>query len=151
MNTALRVSFTLLICLFPLAAFAQGSTPVPIVPNPPPPTGTLRPPSPLGIATFPHDFAHSTEPWVGIPSPNRGIYGSVVRYIEVPPQQIIVNVYVPGPGSFSGSFEPQLFEIPGYTVAETTTGYIYPARVGLREITRGVFNWVTEPPGFQPK
>ncbi len=151
MHTVLRVSLTLLICLVPLAAFAQGSTPVPIAPNPAAPTGILRPPSPLGIATFPHDFGHPTEPWVGVPNPNRGIYGSVIRYIEVPPQQVVVNVHVPGPGSFSGGFEPQLFEIPGYVVTETTTGYIYPARVALQEFTPGVFQWVTEPSIFQRK
>jgi hypothetical protein len=75
----------------------------------------------------------------------------VIRYIEVPPQQVVVNVHVPGPGSFSGGFEPQLFEIPGYVVAETTTGYIYPARVALWEFTPGVFQWVTEPSIFQRK
>ena len=90
-------------------------------------------------------------PWYGVATPNRLNYGTVVGYIEVPPQQVVVDVYVPGPGSFSGGLEPQTVEIPGYVVTETTTGYIYPARVGLRQVTPGVLNWVTEPPGFQPK
>ena len=120
----------LLLVVFPVTAFAQGN-----------------PGNPGDFVNNPHP----TMPWVGVPGSSRVNQGTVVGYIEVPPQQMVVNVYVPGPGSFSGGFEPQLFEIPGYTVTETTTGYIYPARVGLREITLGVFNWVTEPPGFQPK
>ena len=93
---------------------------------------------------LPFDFPIPTHPWYGVMDPKRVNYGSAIQQIEVPPQQVIVNVYVPGPGSFSGGFEPQLFEIPGYVLTETTTGYIYPARVGLREVTPGVFNWVTE-------
>jgi|SRR3990172_6490595 len=120
----------LLLVVFPVTVFAQGN-----------------PGNPGDFVNNPH----ATMPWSGVPYPGRVNYGAVVRYIEVPPQQVVVNVYVPGPGSFSGGFEPQLFEIPGYVVTETTTGYIQPARVGLREITPGVFNWVTEPPAFQPK
>ena len=108
-------------------------------------------PGPTDPLHWNSNVTHPTHPWVGVANPSRVNFGTVVGYIEVPPQQMVVNVYVPGPGSFSGGFEPQLFEIPGYVVTETTTGYLYPGRVGLREITLGVFNWVTEPPGFQPK
>ena len=167
MKKVVGLSLILLICLLPLAAFAQGAPapppgpgpavpPVPepgssINPNPPPPSGRNIPPTIDSIRARPHDFAHPTESWYGVFDPKRVNTGTVVGYHEVPPQQVIIQVYVPGPGSFSGGFEPQLFEIPGYVVTETTTGYIHPARVGLREVTPGVFNWVTEPPGFQPK
>ena len=90
-------------------------------------------------------------PWYGVGSPTPAAFGSVIGYIEIPPQQIVAEVYVPAPGSFSGGFELQVFEIPGYVITETTTGYIHPPRPGLRQVTRGVLNWVTEPPGFQPK
>ncbi len=79
------------------------------------------------------------------------LYGTVVGYTQVPPQQVVVNVYVPGPGSFSGGFEPQVFEIPGYLVTETTTGYLYPDRLGLQEVTPGVYYWVTLPQFFTRK
>ena len=139
MRKVLFVGVLVLASFAPEAAFA------------PPPSGQNVPPTQSNITNFPNDFPTPTQPWYGVPSPMRGNHGSVIRYIEVPPQQVVVNVYVPGPGSLSGGFEPQLFEIPGYVVTETTTGYIYPARVGLREVTLGVFNWVTEPPGFQPR
>ena len=94
---------------------------------------------------------YPTMPWYGLGSPSQAALGSVIGYIEIPSQPVVVNVYVPGPGSFSGGFEPQLFEIPGYTVTETTTGYIHPPHVSLREVTPGVFHWVTLPQQFQPK
>ena len=144
MDKALRVFVILLACLLPVAVSAQ---PNPVPPNP----GSNTPPTQGNVTGFPNTFPHPINPWTGVTNPNRGFQGSVIGYIQVPPQQVVVNVYVPGPGSLSGGFEPQLFEIPGYVVTETTTGYVYPARVGLREVTPGVFNWVTDPPGFQPR
>ena len=153
-----NIAFAVLILtvsLLPNSALAQGGVnPPPITPTPPPPTGTVVPPgdpNTPNVTRLPHDFPYGMLPWYGVFDPKKVNTGTLVRYIEVPPQQVVVDVYVPGPGSFSGGFEPQLFEIPGFVITETTTGYIYPARVGLREITRGVFNWVTEPQGFQPK
>ena len=143
----------LLILLLVIPGMAGGQPVVPpSTPAPNQPIPQLVPiPGPPGSLGWNTNTIHPTMPWVGVPNPSRVNYGAVVGYIEVPPQQVVVDVYVPGPGSFSGGFEPQLIEIPGYVVTETTTGYIYPTRVGLREITRGVFNWVTEPPGFQPR
>ncbi len=180
MNTVIRLSALLLICLVPLEVFAGPPSPPPPVPGP---TGQVTPPAvfdpdlnnkrggfipqivpypqvvpnfrfdstkrvspsnPLTVPGYPGDFPIPMHPWYGVMDPKRVNYGSAIQQIEVPPQQVIVNVYVPGPGSFSGGFEPQLIEIPGYVVTETSTGYIYPARVGLREVTPGVFNWVTE-------
>ena len=127
--------------MLPLMASAQA----------PPPSGQNTPPTPGNITNVPNDFPTPTQPWYGVPGPMRGNFGSVVRYIEVPPAQVVVNVYVSGPGSFSGGVEPQMFEIPGYVVTETTTGYIYPPRVNLQEVTPGVYQWVTLPQQFQPK
>jgi hypothetical protein len=183
MKNVLLASSILLVCFFPMTAFAQSSTPS----SPslvPPPTGRNVPPvtfapnlnnkkggfipnvppfipnprfdsskpvsaaNPQFVPGFPNDFPIPMHPWYGVMDPKKVNYGSVVQYIEVPPQQVVINVYVPGPGSFPGEFEPQVVEIPGYLVAETTTGYVYPARVGLRQMTPGVFNWVTEPSVF---
>jgi len=82
--------------------------------------------------------------------PNGGL-GYALQYIQVPTLQMMLPVYVPGPGSFPGELESQVVEIPGYVVTETTTGYIYPARWGLQQVTIGVYQWVTLPPAFQPK
>jgi len=139
-----RVAVLLLLVFgAPGVALAQGGG-LTINPNPPPPSGRNTPPSIPAILGIPHDFSHPVESWYGVPDPKRVNYGRAIQQIEVPPRQLILNVYMPGPGSFSGGFEPRLFEIPGYVVTETSTGYIYPARVGLREVTPGVFNWVTE-------
>jgi len=144
MNTGLRVSVFLLACLFPVAGLAQ---PTPVPPAP----GSNTPPTQANVRGFPNTFPHPTDPWTGVTNPNRAIQGSVIGYIQVPPQQVVINAYVPGPGSFSGSFEPQLIEIPGYVVAETTTGYIYPQRWGVQQVTQGVYQWVALPEQFQPR
>ena len=181
MSKAIRLSVVLIVCLLPITAFAQATSPPPPSAIPPPsgqsvPASTFNPnatnprysngfvpnvPSfisnpnfdptkpasstnPQFTTGFPFDFPIPTSPWYGVMDPRRVNYGSAIQQIEVPPQQVILNVFVPGPGSFSGGFEPRLFEIPGYTVTETTTGYIYPVRVGLQQVTSGVFNWVTE-------
>ena len=81
---------------------------------------------------------------------NAGL-GYALQYVQVPTQQVVLPVYVPGPGSFPGEFQSQVVEIPGYVIVETTTGYIYPARWRLQEVTVGVYQWVTLPPTFQPK
>lgn len=94
---------------------------------------------------------HPGMPWSGVPNPNNVAYGKVIRYIAVPPQQVQIQVYVPGPGSFSGGFEQQVVEIPGYVVTETTTGFIYPEHLTLRQISPGAWEWVRLPQTFQPK
>ena len=120
------VVLTLALLAAPWPAFAQGA-----------PTPTSPP--------------HPSMPWSGVPYSGRASYGSVVRYIEVPPQQMVINVYLPGPGSFSGEYEQQVIEIPGYVVAETTTGYIHPPRWSVQQVTPGVYQWVALPEQFEPK
>jgi len=106
-------------------------------------------------------------PWFGLPYPggadygtvpNRlpkaqdvSLYGTVIGYIQVPPQQVAVPMYVPGPGSFSGEYEQQTVEIPGYTVTETTTGYLYPQRLSIEQVAPGMYHWRVLPPFFTRK
>ncbi|MBI2153826.1 MAG: hypothetical protein HYV92_09070 [Candidatus Rokubacteria bacterium] len=144
MKKALRVSVIALLCLFPVAVSAQ---PLPVPPAP----GSNTPPTQGNVTGFPNTFPHPTNPWTGVTNPNRAIQGSVIGYIQIPSQQVVIQVYVPGPGSFSGGYEAQVIEIPGYVVAETTTGYIYPPRWGLQEVTPGVYQWVPLPEQFQAK
>lgn len=94
---------------------------------------------------------HPSMPWSGPRAPGSAGSGTVVRYIEVPPQQTAVPVYVPGPGSFPGEYQDQVVEVPGYVITETTTGYLYPERLTLQQVTPGVYQWVTVPQQFQPK
>ncbi len=117
----------------------------------PPPSGQNVPPTIPNLLNRPNDFPIPVDPWYGLPGPNRAMYGAFVRSVEVPAQQVVVPVYVPGPGSFSGEYEQQMVEIPGYVVTETTKGFIYPARPALQQVTYGVYQWVTLPATFQPK
>ena len=107
---------------------------------------------------------HPTMPWFGVAHPGRAdygvvpdrpalaqdvrLYGAVIGRIEVPPQRLLIEVYVPAPGSFSGDSQPQVVEIPGYVVTETTTGYLYPTRTVLEQPTPGVYQWRVLPPFF---
>ena len=139
MKKVLFVGVLVLASFAPEAAFA------------PPPSGQNVRPTQRNITNLPNDFPTPTQPWYGVPSPMRGNYGSVVQYIQIPPQQVLIQVYVPGPGSFSGEYEQQVIEIPGYVVAETTTGYIYPPRWSVQQLTPGVYQWVALPEQFQAK
>jgi hypothetical protein len=106
-------------------------------------------------------------PWFGLPYPSAAdygtvpnrppkaqdvsLYGTVIGYIQVPPQQVTVPVYLAGAGSFSGEYQDQVVEIPGYVVTETTTGYLYPTRTVLEQPTPGVYQWRVLPPFFTRK
>ncbi len=142
MRNALAVTGLALVLLLAVTGPAQA---------PPPPSGGNTPPSQSNITNVPNDFPTPVQPWYGLPAPNRAIQGSVIRQIEVPPQQVVVPVYVPAPGSLPGEYQQQVVEIPGYVITETTTGYIYPERVSLQEVTPGVYQWVRVPQQFQPK
>ena len=142
MKTARLFALLLAVLIIPFTVFAQA------IPTPGPGT----PGWPWWHAWNPYhpNYPHrSTNPYrMGADAVT---YGQVVGYVEVPPQQVVINAYVPGPGSFSGEFQPQLLEIPGYLVTETSTGYLYPERWGLQEVTQGVYRWVRLPQQFQPK
>ena len=132
------------VCLVPVAGLAQTA-------SPPPPSGQNVPPTIPNIVNNPNAFPTPTMPWTGITNPNMGTRGNAVKYIQVPPQQVVVPVYVPGPGSFSGGFEQQVVEIPGYVVTETATGYLYPQRLSIEQVTYGVYRWRVLPPLFTAK
>jgi hypothetical protein len=117
----------------------------------PPPSGGNTPPTQSNITNLPNDFPSPAHPWYGPFDPKRGNYGAVVRQLEVPARQVVIQVYVPRPGSLPGEFQRQVAEIPGYVVTETTTGYLYPERWSLQQQTAGVYQWVRLPPAFQRK
>ena len=104
---------------------------------------TAQAPSPTGPP-------HPTMPWSGPWAPGSAGYGTVVRYIQVPPQQVEIDVSAPEAGG-SGEIQKQVVEIPGYVITETTTGFIYPQRATLQQTGPGVYQWVTLPQQFQSK
>ncbi len=93
---------------------------------------------------------HPSMPWSGPWAPGSAGYGTVVRYIQVPPQQVEIEVPAAEAGG-SGEVQKQVVEIPGYVITETTTGFIYPQRVTLQQTGPGVYQWVTLPQQFQPR
>jgi hypothetical protein len=93
---------------------------------------------------------HPTMPWSGPWAPGSAGYGTVVRYVQVPPQPVEIDVSAPEAGG-SGEMQKQVVEIPGYVITETTTGFIYPQRVTLQQTGPGVYQWVTLPQQFQSK
>src|SRR5437016_5518179 len=129
-----------------------------------------------GNPNNPADFIrnpHPAMPWAPN-NPDRFLsetYGTVIQYIPVPPQQVVIQVPVPLPvGAPPQAQEPpgvpaqsrgeepsapaqtqeQTVEIPGYYVAETTTGYWYPERWTLQQ-QNGVYQWVKLPAEFRKK
>ena len=91
---------------------------------------------------------HPNMPW-NPNNPNRALYGDFVRYVEVAPQQ--VTIQVPLKDGPPGQTQSQIVEIPGYTVAETTTGYWYPQRPTLVQVAPGAYQWQTLPAEFKRK
>jgi len=154
------------LALLTVAPAAAQSTP-PVTPP------VLTPP---GNPNNPADFIrnpHPAMPWAPN-NPDRFLsetYGTVIQYIPVPPQQVVIQVPVPLPaGAPAQAQEPpgvpaqsrgeepsapaqtqeQTVEIPGYYVAETTTGYWYPERWTLQQ-QNGVYQWVKLPAEFRKK
>lgn len=102
----------------------------------------------------PGDFTnnpHPSMPWTGITNPNRINYGQVIRYIAIPPQPVEIEVRVPTPAGLPPQTQRQVVEIPGYYIAETTTGYYYPERWTLEQLNLGVYQWRQLPPEFRRK
>jgi hypothetical protein len=93
--------------------------------------------------------------------------GQVVRYIQVPAQQVEIDgpASAPAPEAASDSdkqsdeqkpppaptAQKQVVEIPGYTVTETTAGFIYPERWTLQPTGGGGYQWVRLPQEFRRK
>ena len=114
----------------PLAAFAQA-----FVPSPPAP----------GTPTWP--WWHPWNPYHPQNPANLTRYGLPLGYIHVPSRAVTISAY----DSLAGMYRPYTVIIPGFMITETTTGYIYPSRWELREISRGVYQWVLRQAFFQPK
>jgi hypothetical protein len=96
---------------------------------------------------------HPGMPWAGYVNPNMGAfdYGQVLRYLPVPPQPVELELMVPVPDGIPAQTQKQVQEIPGYVVAETTTGFYYPERWTLQQLNVGVYQWVQLPAEFRRK
>ena len=109
-----------------------------------------------GNPSNPADFTrnpHPAMPWAPN-NPDRFLsetYGTVIQYVPVAPQQAVLSLYVPLPDGVPPQTREEIVEIPGYYVAETTTGYWYPARWTLWQLNLGVYQWVALPAEFRRK
>lgn len=137
----LRVVIVLL--ALPVLAHGAGPTPPPSGGNP----GAGLAPS--ALTTSPYDFPHPTMPWNGLVRPD--VYGQVIRYVQVPPQQVTVTVAGPSAETAPFHLQAQVVTIPGYVFAETTNGYLYPQRWMLEQLNVGVYQWRLRPPEFRLK
>ena len=118
--------------------------------NKDPLTGKLVPTQPFTGEPNHLNNPYPTQPWnqLGV---GRVDYGQVIQYIAVPPQQAVLSLYVPLPDGVPPQTREEIVEIPGYYVAETTTGYWYPARWTLWQLNLGVYQWVALPAEFRRK
>lgn len=139
--------FATLVAFTPAAAQVK---PAPVKPKIVTTQATPPPCSPgsLDFSCFP--APHPAMPWAFF-NPNVGAwhYGAVVQYIPVPSQQVVIQV--PVLDTVSPETRAQTVEIPGYYIAETTTGYWYPERWGLQQPNVGVYQWVKLPAEFRRK
>ncbi len=77
--------------------------------------------------------------------------GQVIRHIQVPPRQVMIEVPVSVPADVPPETQQRAVEIPGYVMTETTNGYIYPERWTLQQPGAGVYRWQRVPSSFQRK
>ncbi len=142
----------LCLVLMPAVALAQAVVP-------PPPTGKNvpltvpenlgRPPADTQLQKQANDFAYPTEPWN--PTTRPVTRGQVIRYIAVPPQDVIVAVAAPSAETAPFELQDTVVTIPGYYITETTTGYVYPVRWTLDQLNVGVYQWRLLPAEFRQK
>jgi hypothetical protein len=104
---------------------------------------------PPGNPGNPADAINNPHP--GMPWNTYNAQGQVVRYIQVPAQQVEIEVPVNVPAGVPPETQKQVVEIPGYVVTETTTGFIYPDRWTLQQTGAGTFQWQHVPSAFQRK
>jgi hypothetical protein len=81
--------------------------------------------------------------------PNAGL-GYAVRQVWMPPQPVVMQVYVPMPEGIPGKYQTMYAQIPGFYVTETTTGVLIPERWVLDQVTGGVYRWRRAPEQFVP-
>ncbi len=109
-----------------------------------------------GNPSNPADFTrnpHPAMPWAPN-NPDRFLsetYGTVIQYVPVAPQQVVIQLRTPLPDGVPPQTSEQTVEIPGYYVAETTMGYWYPERWTLQQLNVGVYQWVKLPAEFRRK
>jgi hypothetical protein len=105
-----------------------------------------------GNPNSPGDFVnnpHPAMPWAPYNPDRFRDYGTFVQYLPVPSQEVVIQV--PVPDGLPSQIQEETVEIPGYYVAETTTGYWYPERWSLQQLNVGVYQWVKLPAEFRSK
>jgi hypothetical protein len=133
----------------------------------PPPTGQVVPPSDPSLVFRPNDFAHPMQPWDYLapireqrPQPSdvrpgwdgrQGAGGQVLRYLAVPAQPVIIPVPRAISEQLPLEWHQEVVTVPGYYIAETTTGYYYFERWALEESNDGVYQWRLLPAQFVRK
>ena len=81
--------------------------------------------------------------------PNAGL-GYAVRQVWMPPQPVVMQVYVPMPEGIPGKYQTMYAQVPGFYVTETTGGMLIPERWVLDQVTGGVYQWRRAPEQFVP-
>ena len=117
--------------LVPLAtASAQTAPAPPGAPATPAAVATPGNPSnPADVVNNPHP----TLPWFGQATP----YGQFMRWLWRPPRAVVVG--------------DRIVQEPGFWIAETTSGYYYPAHWVLAQEPTGELIWRTVAPLFQSR
>ena len=110
------------------------------------PSGQNVTPSTAEIQQSPNNFPYPTMPWAGASRPE--VYGQVVGYREMPPQQVTVELPATGAETAPFRLQPQVVTIPGYIVTETTNGYLYPERWTVEQLNVGVYQLRLLPPEY---
>lgn len=82
--------------------------------------------------------------------PNAGL-GYAVRQVWMPPQPVVMQVYVPVPEGIPARYQTMYAQVPGFYVTETTTGVILPERWVLDQVTGGIYQWRRAPEQFVPR
>src|SRR5438094_10306017 len=157
----LGVAIGLLLAVGALSpAAAQVTTPGLSTPNPQSPVFVIRPnpngpfvvvpPGTRGSReTIPfgdeHHVLNNPHPML----PNAGL-GYAVRQVWMPPQPVVMQVYVPMPGAMPGQYQTMYAEVPGFYATQTTTGMLLPERWVLDQVTGGVYQWRRAPEQFVP-
>jgi hypothetical protein len=145
-----------------VAQLGQPPSNVPPLPNGPPAANTPPKPNPFPMIHRPlqppsltvpgtSNNPHSTLPWgdgrLFVPQA-----GTLIRYWTVPDSTYTVEMAVAQPGSLPPVIQTRVVTLPGYVVAETTRGYLYPGRWTLTQAGFGgpsQLQWL--PPAFYPK
>jgi hypothetical protein len=91
---------------------------------------------------------HPTMPW--------NLYsqsgpGQPIRYIQVPAQQVTIELSIDVPAGVPRETQTQAVEIPGYVMTETITGYLIPEHWRLQQTGASMFQWQLVPAEFRRK